>query len=176
MANEKLTSSSLINLTSKRTTFITKSKLAHMYKEDDSLVSATEDPISTNIVDVIEDLREDLNKLHDDVHHMYKMIFNAFGSTESEQWASKGDTGATGPAGAKGDTGSAGAKGDTGATGPTGPQGPKGDTGAAGSNGTNGTNGTNGNSHLSAVKNITFDSKAKAVIINIDGTNHSISI
>ena len=177
MAKEKLTSSSLLNLTSKRTTFKTKSKLAHMFKADDSLVTSTEDPISTNIVDVIEDLREDLNKLHDDVHHMYKMVFNAFGNAESEQWASQGATGA------KGATGSAGAKGDTGATGPQGPKGDTGsagakgdtgDTGAAGSNGSNGTNGTNGNSHLSKVKSIT-ESKG-TMTINIDGKDFSFAV
>ena len=186
MAKEKLTSSSLLNLTSKPTTYKTKTKLAHMYKEDDSIMSVTEDPISNNIIDVIEELRGDLNKLHDDVHHMYKMVFNAFGSAESEQWASQGATGA------KGATGSAGAKGDTGSTGPQGPKGDtgnagsngsagtkgdKGDTGsagAAGSNGSNGTNGTNGNSHLSKIKSIT--ELKGTMTINIDGTNFSFAV
>ena len=74
----------------------------------------------------------------------------------------KGDTGSAGSVGAKGD------KGDTGSAGSVGAKGDKGDTGSAGSNG------TNGNSHLSAVKSITYDSKAKAVVIEISGTKYSL--
>ena len=167
MAKEKLTSSNLLNLTSKPTTYKTKAKLAHMYKADDTQKSATEDPISNNIVDVIEELRGDLNKLHDDVHHMYKMIYNAFGSAESEQWASQGATGAkgatgatgpTGPTGPKGNSGtngtngSAGAKGDTGNTGPQGPKGDTGATGSAGAKGDKGDPGTNGSNGSAGAK------------------------
>ncbi len=67
--------------------------------------------------------------------------------------------------GAKGDKGD---KGDTGSAGSVGAKGDKGDTGSAGSNG------TNGNSHLSAVKSITYDSKAKAVVIEISGTKYNL--
>mgnify|MGYP003982855497 CR=1 FL=1 len=144
MAKEKLTNSNLLNLTSKPTTYKTKTKLAHMYKADDSLMSADEVPISNNIVDVIEELSGELNKLHDDVHHMYKMIYNAFGSAESEQWASQGAKGDTGSAGAKGDTGASGSNGTNGTNGSAGAKGDKGDTGSQGATGATGATGAAG--------------------------------
>lgn len=183
MAKEKITSSNLLNLTSKPATYKTKTKLAHMYKSDDTQMSVEEDPISNNLIDVVEELRGDLNKLHDDVHHIYKMIFNAFGSAESEQWSSqgaKGDKGDTGAPGSNGTNGTNGAKGDKGDTGDQGIQGIQGATGSAGAKGDKGDKGdtgsagTNGNSHLSAVKSISVSKGT--MTINISGTSYTFAV
>lgn len=147
MAREKLDNANLRELTTKPATLKSQTRLPHLFDSDNVESDSTLDPITHNVMDAVELLRVDFNKLYDDVHHIYKMLFNAFGTAESENWDSAGPTGPQGNIGPVGPTGSAGAKGDTGSqgiAGPTGPAGPKGDTGSQGPAGPKGSTGSAG--------------------------------
>ena len=122
MAKEKLDNANLRELTTKPTTLKSKARLPHLFDDDNVESDSTLDPITHNVMDAVELLRVDFNKLYDDVHHIYKMLFNAFGTAESENWDSVGPTGPQGNIGPVGPTGSAGAKGDTGSQGIAGPR------------------------------------------------------
>ena len=111
MAKERLTDANLRELTSKPTTLKTQSRLPHLYDSSNVEQDSTQDPITHNVMNAVEVLRTDFNKLYDDVHHVYKMLFNAFGTAESENWDSTGPTGPQGPAGPTGPTGGVGPTG-----------------------------------------------------------------
>ena len=144
MAKERLSDANLRELTSKPTSLKTQSRLPHLYDSSNVEQDSTQDPITHNVMDAVEALRTDFNKLYDDVHHVYKMLFNAFGTAESENWDSTGPTGPQGPVGATGPAGGTGPTGLTGLTGPTGPAGPKGNTGSDGPQGPAGPTGPTG--------------------------------
>ena len=114
MAKEKLSDANLIQLTTKPTSLKTKARLPHLFDSNDVEQDSTQDPITHNVMDAVEALRTDFNKLYDDVHHVYKMLYNAFGTTESENWDSRGPTGPQGPAGPTGPQGRTGTTGITG--------------------------------------------------------------
>ena len=122
MAKERLADGNPENITSKPGDYRNKTRLPHMY-DGDNLTPTDFDPVSHNLAAMVDDFRQDFEKLYDDVAHLFKMLHNAFGTEESEKWASAGPTGPQGPAGGTGPQGQAGAKGDNGATGDTGAKG-----------------------------------------------------
>ena len=123
-----------------------------------------EDVQMNAVIEMLKPLQEQQRNLHDEIDELQKYLIKAFGR-DSDNASSQGAQGIQGIQGSKGD------KGDIGNTGSAGSNGSDGSDGADGSNGTNG---TNGNSHLSGVKSITYDGKAKKVVINIGGTNYNL--
>ena len=117
MAKESLSSRDLEHLSAKRGDFRNKARLPHFYEEgSDTPLSQDMDPITHNLGGLVDEFRQDFEKLYDDVHHLRKCLYNAFGATSSEDWAAVGPVGPTG---------AGGPSGGPGPTGPGGPTGPK---------------------------------------------------
>jgi len=99
------------------------------------------DPITKNLIGVIEEFRASFNNLYDEVELVKNYIHDAFGD----------DSSLASSQGAKGDRGLRGYKGNIGNQGPV------------------GADGATGNSHLSNVTSIGFNSKGQLEVV-ISGT------
>ena len=65
MAKERLSDSNLRELTSKPTSLKTQARLPHLFDSDNVEQDSTLDPITHNVMDAVEVLRTDFNKLYD---------------------------------------------------------------------------------------------------------------
>lgn len=111
MAKTNFTKRDIEKLTGQMSTRKTAAKLPHYF--DGLTEVGDKDPITQNLIGVIEEQRAEYNKLYQEVEMVKAYIYDAFGA-ESAKAASQG------------------AKGDKGNTGSTGSQGPTGPTGATG--------------------------------------------